>query len=635
MVDLIYTDVTKKDLGILNEYEFDCAFGSDENSFELITPRNSSLLEVGSLIYVENSEIGGIIDIVGVDTANKQTIYKGRTWHGILNEKILEPLEGDDYLLLSGEANEVLGDIISQIDLDDLFESSSDVSDFDIDNYLIRYGSPVFEINRMLWNVTAKLKLYYDGVKQKVILSAVPYIDYSLDEEWSASNKDFDAEKNYLPVNHLICLGQGNLADRYVIHLFTDEAGNVQDYTTEENPVCDEDYILDKSQQDSDLTGPFERVAIFNSENSQTTDNYILTDTKPGDYESHLDKYYKYDDENDKYEQLEIEKIERYQLLKQKPSDWDTNLTDYYKLNGTRFERASLTAYSLLTEEPFNWQATYTTYFEYVDGEYKNIDANTSTSYRSISAKKAKKSFKNGQYKKLYTKYWDGTQWIYESVSDVSYDTYKLQSKKPSDWTNNFNHYYQKKKKAKGYETVKGVKHKKNGHVNTTAPTWKKKKYYTKYTKQKKPKYNKNKTYYQEITKSSIPTWTTNKYYEAIPNYTIPTWRQNEYYMKVTDEYIPPWDIQDVYELKQDHYAVLVEDGIKHLQELQNCDNININLRQDISYDIGDVVGVTDEITGLQIWQPISKKIIKISRHKKTIQYEIGGKIYGDGSSYR
>lgn len=635
MVDLIYTDENRKDLGVLQEYSFDCAFGSDENSFELTTPRREQLLHEGCFVYVENSEIGGIVDKIKVNTRDNQIIYKGRTWHGILADKVLVPDAGEDYVLLSGEANEVLGDIIEMLDLTDLFEASTEVSDFEVDNYFTAYSNPFFVMNDMLHLDTAKLMMVYDGVKKKIILSAIPYVDYSLDEEWSADKKDFEAEKDYLPVNHLICLGKGDLSDRYVIHLFTDEAGNVYDYTTDENPVSDDDYILDKSQQDPDLTGVYERVAIYDRDNAKDTNNYILTDTKPDDYETNLEKYYWYDEDKDKYEQIEIIKVERYQLLKRKPSDWDTNLTDYYRLNGSRFERASLPAYELLTEEPSNWQATYTSYYQYVDGEYKRVDAITSTSYKSISKKQAKKAFKNGQYKKLYTRYWDGTRWVYESVSDISYDIYKKQNKKPSDWTNNFNRYYQKKKKAKGYETVKGVKHKRNGHTVTVAPTWKKKKYYTRYTKQKKPKYNKNKTYYKNVSKSSIPSWQANKYYEAIPNYTIPQWEANVFYMKVVEEKIPDWEQEDVYELKVDHYADLVKNGVAYLQELQNCDSIDISLRQDISYDIGDVVGAIDEITGLAIWQPITKKIIKISRHKKSVDYEIGGTWNGNGSSDR
>lgn len=47
--------------------------------------------------------------------------------------------------------------------------------------------------------------------------------DYSQDEEFDTSQVDFEVSRNYSPVNHIIALGQGDLADRAVIHIFADE----------------------------------------------------------------------------------------------------------------------------------------------------------------------------------------------------------------------------------------------------------------------------------------------------------------------------------------------------------------------------------------------------------------------------
>ena len=57
-------------------------------------------------------------------------------------------------------------------------------------------------------------------------MRAVPIIDYS-NEEFSSDILKFTIEQNKAPVNHLICLGQGNLAECTVINLYTDEKGNV------------------------------------------------------------------------------------------------------------------------------------------------------------------------------------------------------------------------------------------------------------------------------------------------------------------------------------------------------------------------------------------------------------------------
>ena len=53
-------------------------------------------------------------------------------------------------------------------------------------------------------------------------------------------------KKDYHPINHLICLGTGNLRNRHVIHLFSDENGGIQPYAVVKNPYCNEHYILDE-----------------------------------------------------------------------------------------------------------------------------------------------------------------------------------------------------------------------------------------------------------------------------------------------------------------------------------------------------------------------------------------------------
>ena len=58
------------------------------------------------------------------------------------------------------------------------------------------------------------------------MLTVEPIIDYS-NEEFSSDLINFIIEKNDAPVNHLICLGQGNLSERTVIDLYIDENGKI------------------------------------------------------------------------------------------------------------------------------------------------------------------------------------------------------------------------------------------------------------------------------------------------------------------------------------------------------------------------------------------------------------------------
>ena len=70
------------------------------------------------------TEIGGIIDAIKLNTESGDITYSGRTWHGIMEGKVLCPDAGQDYLTLSGEANTVLDTLIKRMNLEDMFEVS-------------------------------------------------------------------------------------------------------------------------------------------------------------------------------------------------------------------------------------------------------------------------------------------------------------------------------------------------------------------------------------------------------------------------------------------------------------------------------------------------------------------------------
>lgn len=234
-MDLIYANEDGKAIGEMPPYEFDMAFGSDENDFELTVSLPDHCCVQGQRIYIDDAdrtgnvihtEYGGVIDTVRVETGNKTVIYGGRTWHGILAGKIISPDAGQDYLILSGDANTVLGTLIARCGLGNIFKASAESSGITINSYQMdRYIDAYSGIKKMLAKAGAKLILrYIDG---HVVLSAVPLIDYSKDEEWDASDLDMQISKNNRPTNHIVCLGTGDLKDREVIHLYADADGNI------------------------------------------------------------------------------------------------------------------------------------------------------------------------------------------------------------------------------------------------------------------------------------------------------------------------------------------------------------------------------------------------------------------------
>lgn len=230
-MDLIYMNSSMEDIAVLKAYEFDLAYGSDENDFELKVSTENHCCKAGYYVYIEGTEYGGIIDAVASDTANEEVTYMGRTWHGILNSKVLCPDSGQDYLSLNGEANTVLGTLISRMGLSSLFAASSDTSTLTLSSYKMeRYVTGYDGIRKMLKSVNGKLLMSYNG--EKVILSAVPIVDYT-DDGFDSDILSFSVKKASKKVNHLICLGKGELKDRLVVHLYADTSGNISQTQTQ------------------------------------------------------------------------------------------------------------------------------------------------------------------------------------------------------------------------------------------------------------------------------------------------------------------------------------------------------------------------------------------------------------------
>lgn len=224
-MDLIYTDKNKNDLGTLLDYSFDLAFGSDENDFELTVTEANNVCQEDYFIYIYGTEYGGVIDKIDVDTAEKIIKYKGRTFHGILNSKVICPDSGQDYYVVSGDVNTVISGLISRLSLGSLFRVTAGASGISVSNYKFkRYVLGYDGICDMLESVGAKLNIQF--VNGYVELSAVAVHDYE-DDELDSDHIGLKIEKIFNPVNHLVCLGQGELASRTVIHLYCDANGNI------------------------------------------------------------------------------------------------------------------------------------------------------------------------------------------------------------------------------------------------------------------------------------------------------------------------------------------------------------------------------------------------------------------------
>ena len=224
-MDLIYMDKNGIEKGVLRNYSLDLDCG-DTNDFQIAVGIYNNVLKHTDMFYIENTEYGGIIDSVKADTRNSKIYYSGRTWRGILSKKIIRPLPGDDYYIVSGEANEIIAELIDYVDLNNLFVVPG-TTDIIINTYRFnRYTDVLSGLTAMLKTADARLKIRYKN--GYIELGAEPVIDYSDEIEFSQDNKiNFIAEDNRGGVNHLICLGSGEMSARQVVDLYVDENGNI------------------------------------------------------------------------------------------------------------------------------------------------------------------------------------------------------------------------------------------------------------------------------------------------------------------------------------------------------------------------------------------------------------------------
>lgn len=231
-MDLTYTDASRQDIGVLMGCTLDLAYGADENNFELTVPAAAPSLDAGALLYMEGTEYGGIVDGMRYTSSSRTRRYFGRTWHGVLDSKIIQPDSGEDYYTVSGEGNQVLSQLVERLTLSALFDVGNENSSLEISEYQFpRYVTGYAGILAMLEEVGGKLQLTVQP-NGKILLCCRPAMDYSAAGDWSSDQVPLDATVYWQSCNHLICLGKGDLAERQVIHLYADKKGKISNKQT-------------------------------------------------------------------------------------------------------------------------------------------------------------------------------------------------------------------------------------------------------------------------------------------------------------------------------------------------------------------------------------------------------------------
>lgn len=230
---IVVADANGAELRSLLFTEYDFEVGDDDNTF-LVTCLRSEWQTItdGSRIYIPNTEYGGLFKRLKTNTKNGTISAGGYTWRGMLQNKVLCPEAGDDYATDSGELNAIIGRRVSAA-FPGLFVGSNESTGIEVDYQYNRYVTLYNGLKAMLKSVGYKMRISYDMETGKVIVEAVPIVDYSSQIEYSSDmNANYYMTKEGTGVNHLVCLGNGELRDRVVVDLFVDENGNISETQT-------------------------------------------------------------------------------------------------------------------------------------------------------------------------------------------------------------------------------------------------------------------------------------------------------------------------------------------------------------------------------------------------------------------
>ena len=599
-MDLIFADVLDGELvdrGVLHNYEYDFSFGESENDFELKIPLSGTRLVEGQVVYLNDTEFGGIIDSIKVDTANEMLVYEGRTWHGVIENKVIYPRKGESYFTVEGEANAVLAELLERMNLIAGDLNSIPVAPQDVVIGVSEEDSGLYvsaTVQSDEGNYSHGYKFIRDllfpaGAKPQIVngkLSAVPYIDYANDDDFLANTDQFTAKRIYNALNHVHCMGQGDWGDRYEIDIFTDKNGGVLPFckfmnyyglvgndTPDSQLTDDNDYYTDISAladlPDSDpnkknydyivehmQTGVDEIAEIYDYPNASITYHYIPQTEKPEDWDTDLipwaelndkeygfEKYYyltaEGEDDTPEFKSISKPDLEtEYKLQIYKPEDWESDFNSYYTSGVNGYEKVtSVNEYDVVSTMPADWYSGgYANYFHIGSGgNYTKVTLEDY--YQQLTGKPT--GWDEGENCKKYS-YYDSTEGKYKTVQMVRPPKrYKKVGKtKPEKWAEVWKDYYFSD--GVEYKRVQGQNVDEYKPQTVIPSDWRTnwKNYYQKSGKD-----------YVKLSSKKAPAWKAKKYYTKETTEKPPKWdKKKTYYLQVQDpDHAPDFDTTGPY----------------------------------------------------------------------------------------
>ena len=225
-MDLILFDADFHEIGpVTLEIDVEVGDSSASNDFEL-----STVLSDFSGFYIPGTEVGGIVEYRASVSNKAVNTLKGWTWRGLLSQWIILPPSGSDYRIVSGEANAVIRRLLAEC-LGGFFSVPEEDSGLTIGSYQFKlYTSMLDGLMDMLSEYDYRLDIYAKkteaGGRVQVCCRALPA--KKLEGEY---NNDLGLMLTFtndqMGINHLICMGKGELQNRQKLDLYIGKNGKV------------------------------------------------------------------------------------------------------------------------------------------------------------------------------------------------------------------------------------------------------------------------------------------------------------------------------------------------------------------------------------------------------------------------